>query len=57
MVAGADQDPPPRRFIAGADALALAERKVAELQQDIDDCRESASALAFEPDAEVSGDE
>jgi NAD(P)-dependent dehydrogenase (short-subunit alcohol dehydrogenase family) len=30
------QDPPPRRFIAGADAIGLAERKIAELQEQID---------------------
>jgi len=32
----AAQDPPPRRFIAGADAIGLAERKIAELQEQID---------------------
>jgi NAD(P)-dependent dehydrogenase (short-subunit alcohol dehydrogenase family) len=32
----ASQDPPPRRFIAGADAIAVAEQKIAELRADID---------------------
>jgi len=29
------QEPPPRRFIAGADAIALAEQKVADLKAQI----------------------
>jgi NAD(P)-dependent dehydrogenase (short-subunit alcohol dehydrogenase family) len=39
---------PPRRFIAGADAIALAERKVADLQQQIDAFRELSSSLAYD---------
>jgi NAD(P)-dependent dehydrogenase (short-subunit alcohol dehydrogenase family) len=38
-------DPPPRRFIAGADVLALAERKIEELQQQIDSYRDLSSSL------------
>ena len=35
LVVIASQEPPPRRFIAGADALALAEQKVADLKAQI----------------------
>ena len=41
-------DPPPRRFIGGADVLALAERKIAELQDEIDAYRELSSSLTFD---------
>lgn len=53
----ADGQPPPRRFIAGADALALAERKIAELQEDIAACRELSTSLMFEPDDEDGRDD
>ncbi len=39
---------PPRRFIAGADAIALAEQKVADLQQQIDAHRDLSSSLAYD---------
>jgi NAD(P)-dependent dehydrogenase (short-subunit alcohol dehydrogenase family) len=39
---------PPRRFIAGADAIALAERKVADLQQQIDAYRDLSTSLAYD---------
>jgi NAD(P)-dependent dehydrogenase (short-subunit alcohol dehydrogenase family) len=42
----AAQEPPPRRFIAGADAIELAEQKVAQLQAQIDAFRELSSSLA-----------
>src|SRR4051812_71529 len=42
-----DEDPPPRRLIAGADVIALAERKIAELQQDIDSHRALSTSLTF----------
>jgi hypothetical protein len=48
------QEQPPRRFIAGADAIALAERKVADLQQQIDAHRDLSSSLAYDDDAGVS---
>ncbi len=38
---------PPLRFIAGADAIALAEQKLAERQQQIDAFRELSSSLAL----------
>jgi NAD(P)-dependent dehydrogenase (short-subunit alcohol dehydrogenase family) len=42
----AGQQPPPRRFIAGADAIAIAEQKVADLQQQIDPYRDLSTSLA-----------
>jgi NAD(P)-dependent dehydrogenase (short-subunit alcohol dehydrogenase family) len=44
----AAEDPPPRRFVAGADVLALAERKIAELQAQLDSHRELSSSLDFD---------
>jgi NAD(P)-dependent dehydrogenase (short-subunit alcohol dehydrogenase family) len=44
----ADETPPPRRFIAGADAIGMAEQKVAELEQQIDAYDELSSSLAHE---------
>jgi NAD(P)-dependent dehydrogenase (short-subunit alcohol dehydrogenase family) len=43
-----EEEQPPLRFIAGADALAQAEDKLAERQQQIDAYRELSSSLAFE---------
>ena len=42
------QGQPPFRFIAGADALAQAEDKLAERRQQIDAYRELSSSLAFD---------
>ena len=36
LVAIANQNPPPRRFIAGADAIAGAERRFADLKAQIE---------------------
>jgi NAD(P)-dependent dehydrogenase (short-subunit alcohol dehydrogenase family) len=44
----ADQAEPPFRFIAGADAIAVAEEKLAERQQQIDAYRELSSSLAID---------
>jgi NAD(P)-dependent dehydrogenase (short-subunit alcohol dehydrogenase family) len=44
----AAQEQPPRRFLAGADAIALAEEKVAELQEQIDAFRDLSTSLAYE---------
>jgi NAD(P)-dependent dehydrogenase (short-subunit alcohol dehydrogenase family) len=44
----ADQEQPPFRFIAGADAIAQAEQKLAERQQQIDAYRGLSSALAVD---------
>ena len=43
----AAEEPPPRRFIAGADAIATAEQKVATLQQQIDAYRDLSTSLAL----------
>ena len=43
----ADQQRPPRRFIAGADAIAQAEQQVARFQAEIDGFRDLSSSLAL----------
>ena len=43
-----NQDKPPRRFIAGADAVATAEQVIATLQQQIDAYRELSVSLAYQ---------
>ncbi len=43
----AGQQPPPRRFIAGADAVAIAEQKVRELQEQINAYRDLSLSLAL----------
>lgn len=48
LLAIAEEDPPPRRFIAGADVIALAERKIDELREDIDSHRALSESLTFE---------
>ena len=45
----ASETPPPRRFIAGRDVIALAERKIEELRADIESHRDLSSSLDFEP--------
>ena len=45
-IAGEEQ--PPRRFIAGADAIAQAEEKLAERQQQINALRDLSTSLAHE---------
>jgi NAD(P)-dependent dehydrogenase (short-subunit alcohol dehydrogenase family) len=47
LITIASAKPPPRRFIAGADAIATAERKVADLQAQIDAYRDLSSSLSF----------
>jgi NAD(P)-dependent dehydrogenase (short-subunit alcohol dehydrogenase family) len=46
----ASQEPPPRRFIAGADAdaIATAEQKLAALKEDIEYDRELSTSLDFD---------
>jgi NAD(P)-dependent dehydrogenase (short-subunit alcohol dehydrogenase family) len=46
----ANQEPPPRRFIAGADAIATAEQRVADLKAQIDANRDLSTSLAFDPE-------
>src|SRR5205809_2999788 len=51
LVAIAGEDPPPRRFIAGADAIGLAEQKIADLQAQIAAYRELSTSLALDDPA------
>jgi NAD(P)-dependent dehydrogenase (short-subunit alcohol dehydrogenase family) len=44
----ASQKQPPRRFIAGADAIATAEQKIADLKAQIEAHRELSTSLAFD---------
>jgi hypothetical protein len=44
----AGQSPPPRRFIAGADAIGGAEQKIAALQEDIESNRTLSTSLSFD---------
>jgi NAD(P)-dependent dehydrogenase (short-subunit alcohol dehydrogenase family) len=44
----AKQDQPPRRFIAGADAIAQAEQHVAQFQEEINAYRDLSSSLALD---------
>jgi len=48
LVSIAGEEPPPRRFIAGTDAIATAEQKVAELQAQIIAYRDHSTSLAFD---------
>ena len=55
LVTIVSQEQPPRRFIAGADALGIAEQKVRELQEQIDAYRELSTTLALDS-VENTGD-
>jgi NAD(P)-dependent dehydrogenase (short-subunit alcohol dehydrogenase family) len=57
LIVIADQEPPPRRFIAGADAIATAEQVVADLKAQIDAERDLSTSLAFdgEPAVRIEG--
>jgi NAD(P)-dependent dehydrogenase (short-subunit alcohol dehydrogenase family) len=44
----ADEEQPPRRFIAGADAIAVAEQQIAVLQRQIDANRDLSTSLALD---------
>jgi NAD(P)-dependent dehydrogenase (short-subunit alcohol dehydrogenase family) len=48
LITIASQEPPPRRFIAGADAIATAEQKIADLQADISSNRALSTSLDFD---------
>jgi hypothetical protein len=52
----ASEEPPSRRFVAGADVVALAERRIAELQQQIASHRELSTSLTFGPADDAEGD-
>src|SRR3954447_11429039 len=48
LITISEQEPPPQRFIAGADAIATAEQKIAMLQQQIDAYRDLSTSLAYD---------
>jgi NAD(P)-dependent dehydrogenase (short-subunit alcohol dehydrogenase family) len=48
LISISSQEPPPRRFIAGADAIATAEQKVADLKAQLDAERDPSTSLAFD---------
>jgi NAD(P)-dependent dehydrogenase (short-subunit alcohol dehydrogenase family) len=48
LITIASQQTPPRRFIAGADAIATAEQKIADLKAQIEAHRELSTSLAFD---------
>jgi NAD(P)-dependent dehydrogenase (short-subunit alcohol dehydrogenase family) len=48
LITIASQEPPPRRFIAGADAIATAEQKIADLKAEVDAHRDLSTSLAFD---------
>jgi NAD(P)-dependent dehydrogenase (short-subunit alcohol dehydrogenase family) len=53
LITIASQDPPPRRFIAGADAIATAEQKIADLKTQIDANRDLSTSLALDEERPV----
>jgi NAD(P)-dependent dehydrogenase (short-subunit alcohol dehydrogenase family) len=48
LITIANQSPPPRRFIAGVDAIATAEQKIADLKAQIEANRELSTSLDFD---------
>jgi NAD(P)-dependent dehydrogenase (short-subunit alcohol dehydrogenase family) len=48
LISIASHERPPRRFIAGADAIATAEQKIADLKAQIEAHRELSTSLAFD---------
>jgi NAD(P)-dependent dehydrogenase (short-subunit alcohol dehydrogenase family) len=48
LITISEQEPPPQRFIAGEDAIATAEQKIATLQQQANAYRELSSSLAVD---------
>lgn len=49
VIAIAAEDPPPIRFLAGVDVIALAERKIAELSEQIESHRSLSTSLDIDP--------
>ena len=47
LVVIANEAQPPRRFLAGADAIALAEQKIAKLREDIESHRDLSTSLGI----------
>jgi len=56
LVVIANETQPPRRFLAGADAIGLAEQKIAKLREDIDSHRDLSSSLALDELSRIGGD-
>jgi hypothetical protein len=54
-LAVACHEPPPRRFLAAADAISTAEQTVADLQADIASRRQLSTSLAFDAWRAASG--
>jgi NAD(P)-dependent dehydrogenase (short-subunit alcohol dehydrogenase family) len=48
LVTIASQESPPRRFIAGADGIATAEQKIADLKAESDSNRDLSTSVAFD---------
>lgn len=48
LITISEQEPPPQRFIAGADAIATAEQKIAMLQQQLNAYRDLSTSLAYD---------
>lgn len=48
LITISNMEKPPRRFIAGVDAISIAEQVVVELQQQIDAFRDLSTSLAFD---------
>jgi len=48
LITIASQEPPPRRFIAGADAIATTEQKITDLKAQIEANRALSTSLAFD---------
>jgi len=55
LITIAGQEPPPGRFIAGADAMALAEQKLAALREQIDANRGLSTSMALDQPAPAGG--
>jgi hypothetical protein len=50
LVVIANEAQPPRRFLAGPDAIELAEQKIAKLREDIDSHRDLSTSLGITAD-------
>jgi NAD(P)-dependent dehydrogenase (short-subunit alcohol dehydrogenase family) len=55
LVTIVDEDPPPRRFLAGGDVIAIAERKIAELREQIESHRDLSTSLLVDPPGGLAG--
>ncbi|KIL42021.1 oxidoreductase [Gordoniibacillus kamchatkensis] len=53
LITIASEEEPPLRWVAGADAIGEAERKIAEFRQQINAYRDLSASLAYEDDLEI----